>query len=818
MLDKQRSAALVFLTLLLVFVAGYSLSTRVDAYKKDLAPPSMNTGFAKGGPQLQYRLDGSAIHDVGRFWLQLTNLGIVGNPWYGVSQRLSAEWPPGSGNEYLYAAGLWIGGLDPRDRLPHVSTALYQTEFRPLLDPVWDIYSSYEGQGGGNRLGFFGADDDQDGVYNEDFLNGLDDDGDGEIDEDYEAISEKMYTCMYVDDTFEAISRFAEHVPYHILVRQSSYSWSASGVDEFAGIDFEIVNQWNRTIDSVWVGFMVDGDCGPKGTPDFWTDDHVSYTAFDTLVPVVPAASLSNPCDWDTVKVKLGYMWDAEDQPDLGFGAGDVPGYAGTMFLGHTTDPSGILGPPKVDLTAFRYFSGAAPYPQGDPDTDAQRYDLMSTLGIQNTLPGAQGPPRDFRYVVVAGPFVAFPPDSSIHLSVAFVVGHGFGGMRQNAVQAQIAYNGDWMDVDMDPSTGVAGMEKCLMQRDCPVDNIGDVPEPCGWTADTVCAFSSAGECSPEQGCQLVKGNEFCTWVDFDCNVCTGVDGKETQIHWIAVTPLPSPDTNIPCTDLPCDSLELVVAAPGDEKVVLQWNNFSEVFQNPIKKTWDFRGYRIWRAEKWRRPVGSISPEDSLWSLVADFSIDPADSSARFLGDITDSSIAPTSILNEKPLYPIGRYTFVDTRGVKNGHPYFYSITAYSTPPCTQGEDCPELHGRPLATEGLLVYPRPDAVSESGKVYVVPNPWTPDVLDTPWSFIPSTYDPTGTRISFMNLPRSECIIKIFTLAGDLVQTIHHDGSQGHGMATWNMISRNGQDVVAGIYLFSVESDFGTQVGKLVIVR
>ena len=124
MSQKQRSSALVFLSLLVMFVASYTLSVRVDAYKEGIAPPSMNTGTSKGGPQLSYILDGTAIHDVGRFWLQLTNLGIVGNPWYAVSQRLSAEWPPGSGNEYLYAAGLWIGGIDPRDRQPHVSTAL----------------------------------------------------------------------------------------------------------------------------------------------------------------------------------------------------------------------------------------------------------------------------------------------------------------------------------------------------------------------------------------------------------------------------------------------------------------------------------------------------------------------------------------------------------------------------------------------------------------------------------------------------------------------------------------------------------------------
>ena len=39
-----------------------------------------------------------------------------------------------------------------------------------------------------------------------------------------------------------------------------------------------------------------------------------------------------------------------------------------------------------------------------------------------------------------------------------------------------------------------------------------------------------------------------------------------------------------------------------------------------------------------------------------------------------------------------------------------------------------------------------------------------------------------------------------------------------GQARWNLISRNGQDVVSGIYLFVVDSGQGTQRGKFVIIR
>jgi hypothetical protein len=68
---------------------------------------------------------------------------------------------------------------------------------------------------------------------------------------------------------------------------------------------------------------------------------------------------------------------------------------------------------------------------------------------------------------------------------------------------------------------------------------------------------------------------------------------------------------------------------------------------------------------------------------------------------------------------------------------------------------------------------------------------------------PSDRDPTGTKIAFANLPKGQCSVNIYTLAGDLVQTLQNDGRRS-GTAFWNLISRNGQDVVSGVYIYSVE--------------
>jgi len=60
------------------------------------------------------------------------------------------------------------------------------------------------------------------------------------------------------------------------------------------------------------------------------------------------------------------------------------------------------------------------------------------------------------------------------------------------------------------------------------------------------------------------------------------------------------------------------------------------------------------------------------------------------------------------------------------------------------------------------------------------------------------------------------------LDGDLIKEIYHDKDETAGDATvepWDLVSRNTQKIVSGIYLFSVESENGeTQVGKFVIIR
>jgi hypothetical protein len=122
------------------------------------------------------------------------------------------------------------------------------------------------------------------------------------------------------------------------------------------------------------------------------------------------------------------------------------------------------------------------------------------------------------------------------------------------------------------------------------------------------------------------------------------------------------------------------------------------------------------------------------------------------------------------------------------------------------------------------VYPIDDwnkVKSDDLKVVVYPNPYRID-----GGYYEDKYEPGkgnfDKRIHFANLP-PRCIIRIYTLDGDLVREIDHEKDAGVLGATvdeWNLVSRNTQAVVSGIYLFSVEDkDTGNnQVGKFVIIK
>ena len=99
--------------------------------------------------------------------------------------------------------------------------------------------------------------------------------------------------------------------------------------------------------------------------------------------------------------------------------------------------------------------------------------------------------------------------------------------------------------------------------------------------------------------------------------------------------------------------------------------------------------------------------------------------------------------------------------------------------------------------------------------YVVPNPYVGSA-----SFEPERFAISGRgerRIEFRGLPR-HCIIRIFTVTGDLVDTLRHDGSL-EGFVAWNLRTKDNLDAAPGLYIYHVDGgSLGTRTGKFAIIK
>jgi hypothetical protein len=99
------------------------------------------------------------------------------------------------------------------------------------------------------------------------------------------------------------------------------------------------------------------------------------------------------------------------------------------------------------------------------------------------------------------------------------------------------------------------------------------------------------------------------------------------------------------------------------------------------------------------------------------------------------------------------------------------------------------------------------ARDELSEIRVVPNPYIAHAL---WE------NTEGIRkIQFTHLP-DECNIRIYTLAGDLVKVIEHNN--GTGTEDWDLLNKNQQGIVPGVYFYHVESKYGEKLGKFAVIK
>jgi len=278
------------------------------------------------------------------------------------------------------------------------------------------------------------------------------------------------------------------------------------------------------------------------------------------------------------------------------------------------------------------------------------------------------------------------------------------------------------------------------------------------------------------------------------------------------------------------------------------------LYQNPFSGLQDFEGYRLYVSNSGLENDFSFVKQ---WDKV-DYAYYFANDS---LADVPFSADSARHAAASKPynglnafLRPVGSNTgFTEILDsirindstwdkyyeyeIKNAAPIFaryYAVTAYSFGDPKGGTE--SLETSKVAT---MVHTAPSG-DPAKPVGVAPNPYRIDQDYTKphsgglqWENqddgTVAFYPQQDRRIWFYNLPK-QALIRIFTVAGDLVVMIPHniEGDKHECLAfdyaaCWNLQNRNEQLVSSGLYLFSVEDktpggSSKVQTGKLVIIR
>ncbi len=287
-------------------------------------------------------------------------------------------------------------------------------------------------------------------------------------------------------------------------------------------------------------------------------------------------------------------------------------------------------------------------------------------------------------------------------------------------------------------------------------------------------------------------------------------DGKITRY----ILPEPPPIPNI--------ALEV-----QDQEVTVYWQKNAESYVDPISREMDFEGYRVYGARK------TLNDSENEFTVLGEFDI--VHPEFEEIGYNTGFDfIQIVNEFGEQDSIDVDghyyHYKFVNSN-VKNGWLNYYSVTAYD-----RGDPDANLESleSSVYSNRKYVFPGVKATNEwAEKPSVYPNPYRGQAK---WDGFGSR----GQQIWFQNLP-SKAEIRIFSLAGDLMDILDHDKEYkgadiqniddrknpqfGGGEHAWDLITRHDQAAASGLYLFTVEnldnesSSYGeVKEGKFLIIK
>ena len=725
-----------------------------------------------------------------------------------VEPKFGMEYPAGSGVEHIFGAGPRIGGKV--DGVIHVDEGYngsdgrseFYSEYKHLLRELFWRTSIRDTTGVPNKRN---CDDDGDGSMDEDELDGTDNDGDWNPATD----------DVGADGLADPFEMSCDGIPYDPVSNNDPAGDNYDpGVRDKCHLNPDGSQPFKNNRDR-WTernGLPDHGE--PHVDEDYAaiSENDLYCSAIDTFSrPVWPGhVPMGIKC------IQKSYAWDGKFYEgvlpfdyyfinlgrktvtdvyvgffaDMDLGPINVAGYYSnnyaaymeslrTAYIHNAIDrgstPVGItaLAAPKpLDQLDFIFqwsdFSGTIRQDPGTVDSAIYAWMNGSAFPGQPIAPN-QIPtqPTDTRFFFSFGPFDEFKPGDTLKISIALVSGYGVdegeNNLRENAQKAIKLYSRGYITPTVPSSP--------KLEYD-----IGFKRVNLKWY--------------PHQSAQGGSVAPFEIWDDSN-----KLAGSYPDTHWRRVNP-------------PCD---IGSGGCGGHKC-------DENGKLPGGRI--FSGFRLYRSED----VGE-EPQTNSFVLLHEYSLSD------------DATLEDLNRLDS---------TFVDSNLVR-GKRYWYAVTSFGLPdisivPIPQPDQTVRYdtlysdNSESSLRENWIRIDVPFSPSEKlGEVLVVPNPYRVDEEYTyesgGWEGLARYWDENKRLIKFIHLPTGEWTIRIFTLAGDLITTIKNtvDGyMQGNryfgeyredrGEISWDLLSESNRALASGVYIFSVNSKFGDQYGKFVLIR
>ena len=663
------------------------------------------------------------VTSAGNIAATINNLGMIGNSFSGsfnVEGFPSCEFPANSGIEHVFDGGLWVGGLV--NGQVAVSTG--------AIDDV----SGYATGKGGFEFTSKTPLRERSTLFDSPFFTP-------------EAISHQDYISTFTDTATSVFTgggniQILDHLtPLGIQVDFQALNWNFSFANFFIILNFKIKNIGVNTIDSLFIGYWMDGvirnvNITPPGGTAFYNKGGNGF--IDSL--------------------DMAYEFDAIG--DVGY----TDSYIGTKFLGAEFNGScNFTTNAKVHYNTWQFRNSANPL-YFFPTSDDEKYDKMAN-GL-NFLPGWESDisreinsANNRSNLLSIGPIGRMNPGDE--LEVAFAI-----------VCARRVFD------------GLPASENTIEQQANLIQNAG-------WAQSAYNGEDTNGNC------QLDPGE------DRDQN------GRITRF----VLPVP-PDR---------PAMKVI---PKDHEIEVYWSDNSEFSIDPISQEEDFEGYRLYKTAVGFDVQNTQSLIQSL-QLVGEWDI--AGNDLFFETGFESVRLEdPVTFPGDTNTYHY-KYVF---ENIANGWQHVISMTSFD-----RGDEVnrlESLESAPLANLKRVFAGKPanDGFA-SGDPFVYPNPY---YARADWEGV-STFE-EDRKVIFANLPR-QCQIRIYTVAGDLVDVIDHEQDYNGGDTrwfdtysdteetvfsggehAWDLLSADNQIIARGLYLFVVidEETGQKKQGKFVVIK